>query len=91
VIHIGTCGLHIKNKNCSPNDIVAEVESILRARQKELFPKDMLVAKFTPRKLKVKMNGGWGDVRDHQLCSQYSLNDDRQILKTNANFVNFAV
>lgn len=32
------------------------------------YPKSLEVGRYIPKGYKLKPNGGWGDIRDHQLC-----------------------
>lgn len=72
VYHAGDCGMHHK-KACSPSTEKAKIENLLNKNAKYMFPEAMVVSKtysvsaISPR---VK-NGGWGDIRDHELCKSY--------------------
>lgn len=62
-------GVHHKGKNCNPAEKVKQIETILSANQKYLFPDNLQVHGYpkVPNKA-TKPNGGWGDTRDHNLC-----------------------
>lgn len=49
--------------------LIAKVQKLLGSVRKYLFPEKLEVT-YTAVKKKVlrKGNGGWGDVRDHELC-----------------------
>ncbi|XP_073966322.1 alpha-1,6-mannosyl-glycoprotein 2-beta-N-acetylglucosaminyltransferase-like isoform X3 [Choristoneura fumiferana] len=73
VFHIGECGLHHKKSNCNANLVISKVQKLLQTTKHLLYPK-RLTATISPggakhNKRLVKGNGGWGDVRDHELCA----------------------
>ncbi|XP_032672720.1 alpha-1,6-mannosyl-glycoprotein 2-beta-N-acetylglucosaminyltransferase isoform X1 [Odontomachus brunneus] len=70
VFHIGECGVHHKKNNCESTAVIAKVQNVLKAARSHLFPTQLtLTIAGTAKKTKLrKGNGGWGDVRDHQLC-----------------------
>ncbi|KFO29740.1 Alpha-1,6-mannosyl-glycoprotein 2-beta-N-acetylglucosaminyltransferase [Fukomys damarensis] len=72
IFHAGDCGMHHK-KTCRPSTQSAQIESLLTNNKQYMFPETLIISeKFTmvavspPRK-----NGGWGDIRDHELCKSY--------------------
>ncbi|XP_019406724.1 PREDICTED: alpha-1,6-mannosyl-glycoprotein 2-beta-N-acetylglucosaminyltransferase [Crocodylus porosus] len=73
VFHTGNdCGMHHK-QTCRPGALVAKVDALLDANQQHLFPDTMSISKrypLAPVAPHVK-NGGWGDIRDHELCKSY--------------------
>ncbi|KAG7466467.1 hypothetical protein MATL_G00165040 [Megalops atlanticus] len=72
IFHAGDCGMHHK-KACMPASQKAKIESILQSSSSQLFPKSLLLTKRLPAvgvSPHVK-NGGWGDIRDHELCKSY--------------------
>ncbi|NWR81459.1 MGAT2 acetylglucosaminyltransferase, partial [Centropus unirufus] len=72
VFHTGDCGMHHK-KACRPAAQSAKIEALLSTNQQYLFPETMTVSKrysMAPLAPHVK-NGGWGDIRDHELCKSY--------------------
>ncbi|XP_039390928.1 LOW QUALITY PROTEIN: alpha-1,6-mannosyl-glycoprotein 2-beta-N-acetylglucosaminyltransferase [Mauremys reevesii] len=72
VFHTGDCGMHHK-KSCRPSTQSAKIDSLLSSNQQYLFPETMSVSKrysMAPLSPHVK-NGGWGDIRDHELCKSY--------------------
>lgn len=69
VFHIGECGVHHKKKDCSSNAEMGKVTRVLSVAKPHLYPKKLMVTHSTKRIGKVpKGNGGWGDIRDRQLC-----------------------
>ncbi|KAJ1104136.1 hypothetical protein NDU88_001551 [Pleurodeles waltl] len=72
VYHAGDCGMHHK-KACKPSTESAKIESLLNSNQQYMFPESLSISKrfsvaaYSPH---VK-NGGWGDIRDHELCKSY--------------------
>ncbi|XP_034487100.1 alpha-1,6-mannosyl-glycoprotein 2-beta-N-acetylglucosaminyltransferase isoform X2 [Drosophila innubila] len=77
VFHIGECGVHHKNKNCESNQVISKVQHVLRIARNshQLFPRSLMMT--VPSLLKKsklrKGNGGWGDLRDHELCMNMTL------------------
>ncbi|XP_029154965.1 alpha-1,6-mannosyl-glycoprotein 2-beta-N-acetylglucosaminyltransferase isoform X3 [Nylanderia fulva] len=78
VFHIGECGVHHKKNNCESTAVIAKVQNVLKAARNHLFPSQLtLTIAGTAKKTKLrKGNGGWGDVRDHQLCWNISVHPD---------------
>eukprot|EP00088_Acartia_fossae_P004770 TRINITY_DN12067_c0_g1_i4.p1 TRINITY_DN12067_c0_g1~~TRINITY_DN12067_c0_g1_i4.p1 ORF type:complete len:517 (-),score=99.95 TRINITY_DN12067_c0_g1_i4:174-1724(-) len=74
IFHIGECGVHHKKKDCNSSAVVNKVKFIVDSAKKYFFPESLRVSTRMPRrKLKLKKsNGGWGDLRDHQLCLNFS-------------------
>ncbi|XP_021929706.1 alpha-1,6-mannosyl-glycoprotein 2-beta-N-acetylglucosaminyltransferase, partial [Zootermopsis nevadensis] len=70
VFHIGECGVHHKKANCESTAVISKVQQVLKYASKHLYPNYLtLTVTNTNKKQKLrKGNGGWGDVRDHQLC-----------------------
>jgi len=66
-------GLHAKGKNCNPSDRVQVIEKLLSDNANSLFPDTLLVNGYPniPRRVH-KPNGGWGDIRDHELCITFT-------------------
>ncbi|KAH8326506.1 hypothetical protein KR067_009490, partial [Drosophila pandora] len=77
VFHIGECGVHHKNKNCESNLVISKVQHVLRIARNshQLFPRSLtLTVPSLIKKSKLrKGNGGWGDLRDHELCLNMTL------------------
>ncbi|XP_069701415.1 alpha-1,6-mannosyl-glycoprotein 2-beta-N-acetylglucosaminyltransferase isoform X2 [Periplaneta americana] len=70
VFHIGECGVHHKKANCESTAVISKVQQVLKYASKHLYPNYLtLTVTNTNKKQKLrKGNGGWGDLRDHQLC-----------------------
>jgi len=70
VFHIGECGVHHKKANCESTTVISKVQQVLKYASKHLYPNYLtLTVTSTNKKQKLrKGNGGWGDLRDHQLC-----------------------
>ncbi|XP_062824789.1 alpha-1,6-mannosyl-glycoprotein 2-beta-N-acetylglucosaminyltransferase [Anolis carolinensis] len=76
----GDCGMHHNKKKddkaspaCHPAAQIHKVEVLLAAHRRSLFPEAMALSKrfpLAPLSPHVK-NGGWGDIRDHELCKSY--------------------
>ncbi|XP_029454243.1 alpha-1,6-mannosyl-glycoprotein 2-beta-N-acetylglucosaminyltransferase [Rhinatrema bivittatum] len=72
VYHAGDCGMHHK-KSCRPSTESAKIESLLNSNQQYMFPENMSISNrysMAAHSPHVK-NGGWGDIRDHELCKSY--------------------
>ncbi|XP_061757291.1 alpha-1,6-mannosyl-glycoprotein 2-beta-N-acetylglucosaminyltransferase [Nerophis ophidion] len=76
IFHAGDCGMHHKKTTCMPTGQKTKIENILQSSGNQLFPKNLLITKRLPSNgaggvaPHVK-NGGWGDIRDHELCKSY--------------------
>ncbi|CAL8316069.1 unnamed protein product [Merluccius merluccius] len=76
VFHAGDCGMHHKKAACMPASQKIKIENVLQSSANQLFPKSLLITKRLPAggaggvAPHVK-NGGWGDIRDHELCKSY--------------------
>lgn len=69
IFHIGECGLHHSKNNCSSQELIEKIQSINLASKKYMYPSHLVVKNSTKIvSLDFKLNGGWSDVRDHQLC-----------------------
>ncbi|KAB7495049.1 Alpha-1,6-mannosyl-glycoprotein 2-beta-N-acetylglucosaminyltransferase, partial [Armadillidium nasatum] len=69
VLHIGSCGTHVRGKNCDLVKELALVSWKLKRFSKKFFPTKMEVKKYSKfSKRMMMMNGGWRDIRDHSLC-----------------------
>uniref|UniRef100_A0A1A8EY70 Uncharacterized protein n=2 Tax=Nothobranchius korthausae TaxID=1143690 RepID=A0A1A8EY70_9TELE len=72
VLHTGDCGLHQKDQ-CRPEWAFKRVEERLRMAKEGLFPQSLVLSGSEPAEHRAHMkNGGWGDIRDHALCINYS-------------------
>nr|XP_039256921.1 LOW QUALITY PROTEIN: alpha-1,6-mannosyl-glycoprotein 2-beta-N-acetylglucosaminyltransferase-like [Styela clava] len=75
VYHLGCTGFHQKPAG-GTCDIAAEVEKLrglLRKEASNLFPPTLFLksSSKSPNSPHVQ-NGGWGDIRDHELCQSYT-------------------
>ncbi|OCT64997.1 mannosyl (alpha-1,6-)-glycoprotein beta-1,2-N-acetylglucosaminyltransferase S homeolog isoform X1 [Xenopus laevis] len=72
IYHIGDCGLH-HNKPCRPTTESAKLEALFTSSQRDLFPENIAISRrYTMAALSPHVkNGGWGDIRDHELCKSY--------------------
>ncbi|KAM3726309.1 Alpha-1,6-mannosyl-glycoprotein 2-beta-N-acetylglucosaminyltransferase [Dirofilaria immitis] len=67
VIHIGDCGIH--THRCAVHNATTVAAELFSSLADSLFPQKMVVAENLKRTLKPsRENGGWGDIRDHELC-----------------------
>ena len=70
-------GIHSKKgKACvAVEDKIKKIEDRLESEKASLFPTQMSVANFpyTPDRVP-RPNGGWGDLRDHSLCLNFTAN-----------------
>ncbi|XP_067847941.1 alpha-1,6-mannosyl-glycoprotein 2-beta-N-acetylglucosaminyltransferase [Heptranchias perlo] len=72
IFHAGDCGMHHK-KACMPSVEISKIDRIISSNIQHLFPETMAISKMYPLAAvppHVK-NGGWGDIRDHELCKSY--------------------
>lgn len=73
VFHIGECGIHHKKNNCNASTVISKVQKLLQTAKKHLYPSRLSAIRTTggakQNKKLVKGNGGWGDLRDQELCS----------------------
>ncbi|XP_071521141.1 alpha-1,6-mannosyl-glycoprotein 2-beta-N-acetylglucosaminyltransferase-like isoform X2 [Panulirus ornatus] len=69
VVHVGSCGTHVKKKSC---DVRKEVQAAINrfsSGKQWLFPDVFRLQNVYRSSGKTKKgNGGWGDFRDRQLC-----------------------
>lgn len=70
----GDCGMHQRPRAaCRPAARAAQIDALLQANRRHLFPANMSLSRrhaLAPLSPHVK-NGGWGDIRDHELCKSY--------------------
>ncbi|KAK3095792.1 hypothetical protein FSP39_019233 [Pinctada imbricata] len=72
IFHMGDCGVHHKGKNCNPDIKRKQVESIINSNRQHLFPNVISIQGTSRFKLRdPKPNGGWGDIRDRELCMSF--------------------
>lgn len=72
IYHIGSCGMHHK-KSCKPTTESAKIEAMFTGNQPYLFPENLAISRrYSMGALSpLVKNGGWGDIRDHELCKSY--------------------
>ncbi|XP_065218790.1 alpha-1,6-mannosyl-glycoprotein 2-beta-N-acetylglucosaminyltransferase-like isoform X2 [Planococcus citri] len=72
VFHIGECGIHqIHQENdCKITDVLERIQKLLMTSIEYLYPQDLNLAHIPNERYlgTLNGNGGWGDVRDHNLC-----------------------
>lgn len=72
LFYLNFSGVHHKKKNCESNQVISKVQQVLRIATKshQLYPKSLklTVASVVKKSKLRKGNGGWSDVRDHNLC-----------------------
>ncbi|XP_074643564.1 alpha-1,6-mannosyl-glycoprotein 2-beta-N-acetylglucosaminyltransferase-like [Tubulanus polymorphus] len=72
VFHIGECGIHHKGKVCLPDQKAAQLDDLLHKNTNFLYPNYLKTLGWSKQQARIpKPNGGWGDIRDHQLCSSF--------------------
>ncbi|XP_034936965.1 alpha-1,6-mannosyl-glycoprotein 2-beta-N-acetylglucosaminyltransferase isoform X3 [Chelonus insularis] len=78
VFHIGECGVHHKKNNCESTAVIAKVQQVLKSARAHMFPSELTltIAGVTKKNKLRKGNGGWGDIRDHELCRNMTVNSD---------------
>lgn len=62
-------GVHHKN-SCKSTTTLRRVQKLLATSTAYLYPQDLYLTYTVTKKYlkKAKGNGGWGDIRDHNLC-----------------------
>jgi len=75
VFHIGECGVHHKKGNCETTAVISKVQKVLANAARHLYPSHLTLTftKVTKKNKLRKGNGGWGDIRDRQLCMNMTL------------------
>ncbi|KAK3888289.1 hypothetical protein Pcinc_007643 [Petrolisthes cinctipes] len=69
VMHVGSCGTHIKKPACNTTLEVEVASRYYQTAANFLFPTTLHLQSKSSTKVNVpKPNGGWGDRRDHALC-----------------------
>ncbi|XP_053407802.1 alpha-1,6-mannosyl-glycoprotein 2-beta-N-acetylglucosaminyltransferase-like isoform X2 [Mercenaria mercenaria] len=80
VFHMGECGVHHKGKNCKPEEKKKTTQNLIDANKQHLFPNTVTIGGYSGLKLRdPKPNGGWGDLRDRQLCSSFITNSSLEL------------
>ncbi len=68
-------GTHYHDKICNPQSAAREVKRIVRTAKRFLFPKELIFVPMFASTKNVELhpeNGGWADLRDHELCMNIS-------------------
>lgn len=69
VLHLGSCGTHVKKKVCDVQAEVKNAVSRLSASMQWLYPNILVpLGSWKSSGKPKKGNGGWGDLRDRELC-----------------------
>lgn len=69
VVHVGSCGTHVKKNSCDVRREVLAAVSRFNGGKQWLFPPTLVLqANYRGAARSKKGNGGWGDLRDRQLC-----------------------
>jgi alpha-1,6-mannosyl-glycoprotein beta-1,2-N-acetylglucosaminyltransferase len=64
--------VHHKGKNCDPAAKVKQIETLLSQNKQYLYPTTLSISGYPRAPTRMpKPNGGWGDLRDHQLCLSF--------------------
>ncbi|XP_052771570.1 alpha-1,6-mannosyl-glycoprotein 2-beta-N-acetylglucosaminyltransferase-like isoform X2 [Mya arenaria] len=80
VFHMGECGVHHKGKNCKPEEKKKTIQGIIETNRKYLFPNTVSIGGYSGLRLRdPKPNGGWGDLRDRQLCLSFVTNSSEKV------------
>jgi alpha-1,6-mannosyl-glycoprotein beta-1,2-N-acetylglucosaminyltransferase len=67
--------VHHKKDNCDPASAAQAIDKGVQQYKTLLFPNDIAVEVRHGKKMRLKKgNGGWGDIRDHQLCLSFVAN-----------------
>ncbi|XP_013163389.1 PREDICTED: uncharacterized protein LOC106114661 isoform X1 [Papilio xuthus] len=89
VFHIGECGIHHKKSNCNASTVISKVQKLLQNAKSYLYPTrvsaTISAGGAKHNKKLTKGNGGWGDIRDQELCTNMT-KVDRQMRK----YIHFA-
>lgn len=65
----------MRNKDCKPNTLISNIRRLLETAEKsnDFFPKSLKISSKNVKDILLgKSNGGWGDVRDHNLCLKFT-------------------
>lgn len=80
VFHMGECGVHHKGKNCKPEEKKQTTQKLIDGNKQHLFPNTVTIGGYSGLKLRdPKPNGGWGDLRDRQLCLSFVTNSSTEV------------
>jgi len=71
IFHIGDCGLH-HGDNCeNSKETMNKVKAIIKNQKDYLFQPNVNVIMQPLGAVGIVENGGWGDMRDHDLCQSF--------------------
>lgn len=68
-------GLHQNNANCKPDEQICKIQTILENAEylQQLYPNELKVTNNLLDDSPLgNGNGGWGDIRDHGLCLNFT-------------------
>ncbi|XP_063836288.1 alpha-1,6-mannosyl-glycoprotein 2-beta-N-acetylglucosaminyltransferase-like isoform X2 [Ostrinia nubilalis] len=73
VFHIGECGFHHKKSNCNASTVISKVQKLVQNAKPYMYPARVTATATSGgakhNKRLTKGNGGWGDIRDQELCT----------------------
>lgn len=70
MFHVGDCGLH-HTKSCNSKDTLNKVKAIIERNKDFMFTDKLNIVAQSSLPGGQNPNGGWGDVRDHELCLRF--------------------
>lgn len=69
-------GLHQQKENCNPNHVISNVRNCLKNMSSQFYVEKLKATNWKPiwpsESRTLKLNGGWSDIRDHNLCLSYT-------------------
>lgn len=69
-------GLHQQKENCDPDHVISNVRNFLKNTSSKYYVKKLKATNWKfiwPTESRaLKQNGGWSDIRDHNLCLSYT-------------------
>lgn len=72
VFHMGICGIHHTGENCNVEVSKNNIQAMLDNNKEHMFPSAVTIDGYSGVKQNdPRLNGGWGDPRDHQLCLSF--------------------
>ncbi|KAK4884380.1 hypothetical protein RN001_000651 [Aquatica leii] len=79
VVHIGACGVHVTSKNCDSTETILKIKDKFKEVKSLLFPRSLEKHSRNPYPVYSRPNGGWEDVRDHQLCRNMTTSTAKEL------------
>lgn len=73
-------GLHRQHENCNSDEVISKVQNVLKVAKEshQIFPKSLkLKFEWTRNPTPLNPNGGWSDIRDHNLCLTYTTSNEK--------------